>query len=108
RARARVGAFGRGLVRSRPSRRRRRPDRAPPAHAGRGHVRSQGSAGPPERKKAEKQIRFLAYYDSLTGLPNRVQFREQLKKALAVARRNRWMVAVMFMDLDNFKRINDT
>ena len=61
-----------------------------------------------ERKKAEKQIRFLAYFDSLTGLPNRLQFREQLKKALSVARRNNWMVAVMFMDLDNFKRINDT
>ncbi len=61
-----------------------------------------------ERKRAESQIRFLAFYDSLTGLPNRFQFREQLKKALAVARRNKRLVAVMFMDLDNFKRINDT
>jgi diguanylate cyclase (GGDEF)-like protein len=61
-----------------------------------------------DRKKAESQIRFLAFYDSLTGLPNRLQFREQLKKALAVARRKHWLVAVMFMDLDNFKRINDT
>ena len=61
-----------------------------------------------ERKKAERQIRLLAYFDSLTGLPNRVQFKEQLKKALSMARRSRRLVAVMFMDLDNFKKINDT
>ncbi len=61
-----------------------------------------------ERKKAESQIRFLAFYDSLTGLPNRLHFNDQLKKTLAVARRMRRTAAVMFMDLDNFKRINDT
>jgi PAS domain S-box-containing protein len=61
-----------------------------------------------ERKKAESQIRFLAFYDSLTGLPNRLQFNEQLKKSLARAREKGRTAAVMFLDLDNFKRINDT
>ena len=61
-----------------------------------------------DRKKAESQIRFLAFYDSLTGLPNRLQFNERLKKTLAVARGTHRSAAVMFMDLDNFKRINDT
>jgi diguanylate cyclase (GGDEF)-like protein/PAS domain S-box-containing protein len=61
-----------------------------------------------DRKKAESQIRFLAFYDSLTGLPNRLQFNERLKKTIAVARGTNRSAAVMFMDLDNFKRINDT
>jgi PAS domain S-box-containing protein len=61
-----------------------------------------------DRKRAESQIRFLAFYDSLTGLPNRLQFNEQLKKSLARARTEGRTAAVMFMDLDNFKRINDT
>jgi diguanylate cyclase (GGDEF)-like protein/PAS domain S-box-containing protein len=61
-----------------------------------------------ERKRAEERIRFLAYYDSLTGLPNRQQFEEQLRAALATAARNNRIVAVLFLDLDHFKRINDT
>ena len=61
-----------------------------------------------DRKKAERQIRFLAFYDSLTGLPNRLHFNQQLEKALARARDANHNAAVMFMDLDNFKRINDT
>ncbi len=61
-----------------------------------------------DRKKAESQIRFLAFYDNLTGLPNRLNFNEQLKKSLGVARASGLNAAVMFMDLDNFKRINDT
>ena len=61
-----------------------------------------------DRKKAESQIRFLAFYDSLTGLPNRLQFNERLKKTLTAARGTHRSAAVMFMDLDNFKRINDT
>ncbi|MCD6384668.1 diguanylate cyclase [Candidatus Sumerlaeota bacterium] len=61
-----------------------------------------------ERKRAEETIRRLAYYDSLTGLPNRVLFKERLRLELAHARRNREKLAVMLLDLDRFKNINDT
>jgi diguanylate cyclase (GGDEF)-like protein/PAS domain S-box-containing protein len=61
-----------------------------------------------ERKKAEETIRHLAYHDVLTGLPNRVLFEERLRLALAQARRSRTKVAVMFLDLDRFKLVNDT
>jgi diguanylate cyclase (GGDEF)-like protein len=60
------------------------------------------------RKDAEEQIRRLAYYDPLTGLPNRLLFTEQLAKAIAQAARHQRRVAIMFVDLDNFKRVNDT
>jgi len=60
------------------------------------------------RKRAEAQVRRLAYYDSLTGLPNRTLFKELMSKALAQAERHKKTMAVMFLDLDNFKRINDT
>ena len=59
-------------------------------------------------KNAEEQIRRLAYYDPLTGLPNRLLFTEQLHKALAHAERHQRRVAIMFVDLDHFKRVNDT
>lgn len=61
-----------------------------------------------ERRNAERQIHHLAYYDSLTGLPNRVLFKERLTEALLSARVYQKMVAVFFLDLDRFKRINDT
>ena len=61
-----------------------------------------------QRTDAEEQIRRLAYYDTLTGLPNRVLFFQQLQNALAYAERHGQKVAVMFIDLDNFKRVNDT
>src|SRR5438105_1067776 len=61
-----------------------------------------------ERMKAEETIRQLAYHDVLTGLPNRVQFEERLRIDLAQARRSRQKVAVMFLDLDRFKAVNDT
>ena len=60
------------------------------------------------RKDAEEQIRRLAYYDTLTGLPNRLLFTEQLHTAIAMAERHSHRVAIMFVDLDNFKRVNDT
>ncbi len=60
------------------------------------------------RKDAEEQIRQLAYYDPLTGLPNRLLFVEQLGKAIAQAERHHRRAAIMFVDLDNFKRVNDT
>jgi diguanylate cyclase (GGDEF)-like protein/PAS domain S-box-containing protein len=59
-------------------------------------------------KEAEEQIRLLAYYDPLTGLPNRLLFTEQLEKSIAHAERQANQVAIMFVDLDNFKRVNDT
>jgi len=61
-----------------------------------------------ERKRSEEQIRDLAYYDSLTHLPNRLLFTERLRFTLSNGRRQKKMSAVLFLDLDQFKRINDT
>jgi len=61
-----------------------------------------------DRKLAEEQIQFLAYYDSLTGLPNRTLLQDRLAKALASAKRHRDKVGVLFLDLDRFKNINDS
>ena len=61
-----------------------------------------------ERKAAEEQVRFLAYYDAVTGLPNRTLFHDRLAKALASARRRKEKVALLFLDLDRFKNINDS
>jgi diguanylate cyclase (GGDEF)-like protein/PAS domain S-box-containing protein len=61
-----------------------------------------------DRKLAEKQIQFLAYYDALTGLPNRTLLQDRLAKALAGARRHKHKVALLFLDLDRFKDINDS
>ena len=58
--------------------------------------------------KAQVQVRQLAYYDNLTGLPNRVLFLDRLSQTLELARRHQHKTAVLFIDLDNFKRINDT
>lgn len=58
--------------------------------------------------ETENRIRQLAYYDSLTSLPNRVLFLDRLTEALEIARRHQRKIAVLFLDLDNFKRINDT
>ena len=60
------------------------------------------------RKQAEEKISHLAYYDALTELPNRSLFEDRLPQALSLARRNEQMVAVMLLDLDRFKNINDT
>jgi diguanylate cyclase (GGDEF)-like protein/PAS domain S-box-containing protein len=61
-----------------------------------------------ERKRAEEQVAFLAYHDKLTGLPNRVLFEEMLELALARARRHGLAVGVVYLDLDNFKLVNDS
>ena len=58
-------------------------------------------------KKTEEQLYFLAHYDSLTGLANRRQFQDLLARALKTARRKSEMLAVMFIDLDSFKEVND-
>ena len=60
-----------------------------------------------DAKRAEAEIERLAYHDALTGLPNRTLFLDRLAQALAGARRTRRCGAVMFVDLDQFKRIND-
>jgi diguanylate cyclase (GGDEF)-like protein/PAS domain S-box-containing protein len=61
-----------------------------------------------ERKRHEEQVRQLAYFDAVTGLPNRVQFHHALDAALQEARRHGTKLAVLFLDVDRFKRINDT
>jgi len=61
-----------------------------------------------ERKRAEETIRQLAYHDGLTGLPNRTLFEDRVTVALAQAQRKEGFVAVMFLDLDRFKIVNDT
>ena len=61
-----------------------------------------------ERKRVEEAMRFQALHDPLTDLPNRMLFMDHLTLELAETRRNRKMLAVMFLDLDNFKSINDT
>jgi diguanylate cyclase (GGDEF)-like protein len=59
-------------------------------------------------KKQEEAARHAAFHDPLTSLPNRVLFNDRLEHGLAQAKRHDWTLAVMFIDLDNFKSINDT
>ncbi|MBQ4838383.1 MULTISPECIES: EAL domain-containing protein [Pseudoalteromonas] len=61
-----------------------------------------------ERKNAEEKIARLAYFDELTGLPNRRLFYDRLSMALASAHRDQHKISVMFIDLDRFKEVNDT
>jgi diguanylate cyclase (GGDEF)-like protein/PAS domain S-box-containing protein len=61
-----------------------------------------------DRKRAEKQVKFQAYHDPLTQLPNRRLFVERLELSILAAKRARGNVAVLFIDLDRFKTINDT
>jgi len=61
-----------------------------------------------QRKATEKQLEYQAYYDALTGLPNRLLFRDRVVNAIAQAQRNRRGVAVMYLDLDHFKLVNDS
>ena len=60
------------------------------------------------QKVAEERIQFLAYYDALTGLPNRTLLQDRLGKAIAGARRQKCKLALLFLDLDGFKIINDS
>ncbi len=59
------------------------------------------------RKATEKQLEYQAYYDALTGLPNRLLFRDRVVNAIAQAKRHRRGIAVMYLDLDHFKLVND-
>ena len=60
------------------------------------------------KHEAEQKIQFLAYHDPLTGLPNRVLLEDRLEQAIAQAERGQHGLALVFMDLDNFKKINDS
>lgn len=61
-----------------------------------------------ERREMERKIRHMANHDALTGLPNRALFMDRLGVALRSAKRRMEMIAVMFIDLDGFKKVNDT
>src|SRR5262249_51272371 len=60
-----------------------------------------------DRRRYEERIEYLATHDELTGLPNRALIRDRISQALAHARRNGTQLALMFLDLDRFKVIND-
>ena len=60
-----------------------------------------------DRKVAEQVLEYMATHDSLTGLPNRTLFSDRLRHALARAKRSEKMIAVLFIDLDGFKSVND-
>lgn len=61
-----------------------------------------------ERRRTEEKIRNLAYYDPLTGLPNRQRFRARLERSLTSARRSNTRLGLLFIDLDGFKSVNDS
>ena len=61
-----------------------------------------------ERKRTESAMRNMAYHDALTDLPNRILLNDRLEMALLQARRNDSLVALLYIDFDHFKQINDT
>ena len=61
-----------------------------------------------EKKRAEEQIRHMAHYDALTELPNRILLHDRIGQAIAQAQRNHEVLAVLFIDLDRFKTVNDS
>jgi diguanylate cyclase (GGDEF)-like protein/PAS domain S-box-containing protein len=61
-----------------------------------------------EKKEAEKQMVYMAHYDALTHLPNRILFTDRLRQEMIHANRNKRLTSVIFLDLDRFKTINDT
>jgi len=61
-----------------------------------------------EKTRSEERIRELAFHDGLTGLPNRTLLADRLEQAIATSERNQTQVGVLFLDLDGFKRVNDT
>src|SRR5665648_51591 len=60
-----------------------------------------------ERKQIEEKLKFLSLYDSLTRLPNRVLFYDRMRQEIAYAKREQKKFALMFLDLDDFKKVND-
>ena len=73
-----------------------------------GHEISQLAVALGRKRQAEDALRKIAYYDVVTGLPNRVFFQEHLNASIDVAARHGRKLAVLFIDLDNFKQVNDT
>ena len=71
-------------------------------------INSQLEAEVLERRRAEARLAHLAHHDTLTSLPNRLQFAEHLQRSVSKAERNRHQLAVLFIDLDRFKTVNDT
>ncbi len=61
-----------------------------------------------ERRENEEQVRYQAYHDPLTGLPNRVSFNERLNETLARAKRSKALAGLLYFDLDRFKNVNDS
>jgi diguanylate cyclase (GGDEF)-like protein/PAS domain S-box-containing protein len=61
-----------------------------------------------ERVQTQNEIRHIAFHDNLTGLPNRLLFEDRLETSIKMAKRNSLMLAVLFIDLDGFKAVNDT
>ncbi|MBA2944126.1 EAL domain-containing protein [Paenibacillus sp. CGMCC 1.16610] len=61
-----------------------------------------------ERKRSDEQVRYMAYYDDMTGLPNRRMFRDHLNERLSLARSAGQQVAVFYLDIDRFKLVNDS
>lgn len=61
-----------------------------------------------QRRRSEERARELAYFDDVTGLPNRRMFSRELRRGIRQAKRTNMMAAILYLDLDRFKRINDT
>ncbi|MDH5297484.1 MAG: GGDEF domain-containing protein, partial [Desulfobulbaceae bacterium] len=61
-----------------------------------------------DRKRVEEKLRYLAHFDTLTGIPNRQLFYDRMRQAIAWSKRQRKCFALFFIDLDGFKSINDT
>ncbi|HEY9052101.1 MAG TPA: EAL domain-containing protein [Gammaproteobacteria bacterium] len=59
-------------------------------------------------QQSDERVRYIAYHDTLTGLPNRLMFRDYLRHTIANAKRKQEKLAILFLDLDNFKWVNDT
>jgi diguanylate cyclase (GGDEF)-like protein/PAS domain S-box-containing protein len=77
-------------------------------HSGNTHIIAAISRDIRERLAVEEKVAHLAQFDTLTGLPNRNLFQDRLTQAMALAKRNDWPMAVLFIDLDRFKLVNDT
>lgn len=71
------------------------------------HMRKQILGQMAELRRSREELEHLAWHDSLTGLPNRALFSERMEQALATARRDKSRLALMFVDVDHFKPIND-